>query len=314
MKRTVFLVLALFALMAVGLYAQTEADFDVEKSKDGKSIVIIEYKGKAKDVKIPEKIQNLPVTIIDSAAFAQDKNITSIIIPGSVTSIGDHAFANSTNITSVTFEGSIQSSNLHSTAFFGIGNLRDRYLTTTGGIPGTYTRPAGSTTWTKQAASTAAPAAAETAGLAFTAIKRNSVSPIEEYSVAKGTVTTGAVVIPASYNNLPVTAIGSDAFRGTQITAVTIPDSVKTIGGNAFRDCASLTSVTIGKSVTEIGALAFRGCAKLTSVTFSGQIPFDRFYDSAFLLQGDLYDKYFAAGGGAGTYTRPSGGETWTKK
>jgi len=64
MKKTVFLALALFALMAVGLYAQTEADFTVKKSADGKSVMIDEYNGKATAVNIPAKIQNLPVTSI----------------------------------------------------------------------------------------------------------------------------------------------------------------------------------------------------------------------------------------------------------
>jgi hypothetical protein len=372
MKRTVFLVVALFALMAVGLYAQTEADFKVQKSSDGKGIMIIEYKGSAKEISIPAKIQNLPVTevfldnnenitkvtlpngvkdfqflnftslisvnipnsvtklngdvfggctslatvtipnsvtSIGSMVFDGCINLKSITIPASVTSISQDAFNGCTSLTSVTFSGSTLSS-FSTNAFRGLGDLRLKYFD---GGAGTYTRPANGTTWTKSASAaaapaTAAPAAAETAGLAFTAINSN-----KEYSVAKGTVTTGAVVIPASYNNLPVTEIADKAFNGTQITAVTIPDSVKTIGARAFMDCASLTSVTIGKGVTSIGNMAFGNCAKLTSVTFSGQIPFNSFYQSSFLLQGDIYDKYFAAGGGAGTYTRPSGGETWTK-
>ena len=64
-----------------------------------------------------------------------------------------------------------------------------------------------------------------------------------------------------------VTTIGDDAFEDcSSLTSVTIPDSVTTIGNSAFEDCSSLTSVTIPDSVTEIGWDAFEGCSSLTSV------------------------------------------------
>ncbi len=50
-------------------------------------------------------------------------------------------------------------------------------------------------------------------------------------------------------------------------TSVIIPDSVTSIGEQAFRDCKGLTSVTIGNSVTSIGNDAFNGCIGLTSLS-----------------------------------------------
>jgi hypothetical protein len=81
----------------------------------------------------------------------------------------------------------------------------------------------------------------------------------------------GAVVIPASIDGTPVTAIGNEAFspgyEGIQsITSVTIPNSVTSIGNLAFVNCRSLTSVTIPDSVTSIGGSAFAGCSGLTRV------------------------------------------------
>ncbi|MDR0444578.1 MAG: leucine-rich repeat domain-containing protein, partial [Treponema sp.] len=46
--------------------------------------------------------------------------------------------------------------------------------------------------------------------------------------------TGGAVVIPERINNKPVTTIGQMAFMGKQLTAVTIPNTVTTIGNYAF--------------------------------------------------------------------------------
>jgi len=77
------------------------------------------------------------------------------------------------------------------------------------------------------------------------------------YDVGKGTVLSGAVVIPTIYNGLPVTRILGDKFANTAITSIIIPSSVTYIQDSAFSDCTSLTSVTIPSSVTFIGVNAF---------------------------------------------------------
>jgi hypothetical protein len=48
------------------------------------------------------------------------------------------------------------------------------------------------------------------------------------------------------------------------LTAVTIPDSVTSIGTQAFYRCSGLKTVKIGKSVTSIGDNAFEECSELT--------------------------------------------------
>jgi uncharacterized protein (DUF2147 family) len=110
---------------------------------------------------------------------------------------------------------------------------------------------------------------------------------------AANTSISGAVVIPATYNNLSVTGIQSGAFRNCiNITSVTIPASVTGIGTTAFFTCSNLTSVTFVGSNTSFSA---RGVSS-----------------DSFPAAKDLNDKYQA--GGAGTYTRPAGGTVWTKQ
>ena len=48
---------------------------------------------------------------------------------------------------------------------------------------------------------------------------------------------------------------------------VAVPDSVKTIGEGAFRECPNVTEITLPESCTAIGKNAFRGLARLARVT-----------------------------------------------
>ena len=85
-----------------------------------------------------------------------------------------------------------------------------------------------------------------------------------------------SITIPSS-----VTSIGNGAFSASGLKSITIPSSVKTINLRAFRNCTELASVTIGSGVTSIGEAAFANCTSLTSVTIPRKvesIDFDAFY------------------------------------
>ena len=62
-----------------------------------------------------------------------------------------------------------------------------------------------------------------------------------------------------------IVSIGYDAFRGTCLTEIVFPSTLKMIGDSAFSGCASLTTVVFPEGLSEIGMHAFRGSG-LTSV------------------------------------------------
>ncbi len=87
-----------------------------------------------------------------------------------------------------------------------------------------------------------------------------------------------SVTIPNS-----VSSIGDEAFFACSLTNVTIPNSVTSIGDEAFLSCVSLTSVTIGSGVTNIGNLTFWACANLATAYFQGNAP----------SSGDIFADYY---------------------
>ena len=107
-----------------------------------------------------------------------------------------------------------------------------------------------------------------TEGIIYEVSANGTYAEVIGYS---GTATK--IVIADTYNNLPVKTIYQEAFKNDKaITSVVIPDSVTSIGYNAFYYCDSLTSVTIGNSVTSIGDWAFSDCYSLTSINIPDSV------------------------------------------
>ena len=63
--------------------------------------------------------------------------------------------------------------------------------------------------------------------------------------------------------------IGEDAFRGSDIASVEMPNTMKRLGVHAFADCKNLKNVTLSSSLTLIPMGAFSGCEALEEL----QVP-----------------------------------------
>ena len=91
----------------------------------------------------------------------------------------------------------------------------------------------------------------------------------ETISIIRSPQATGEIKIPSEVEingkKYTVTSILQEAFYGTSLTSVDLPNSLKFIEGWAFQDC-SLKNVTFGNSLYSIGPSAFASCHGLTSV------------------------------------------------
>ena len=74
------------------------------------------------------------------------------------------------------------------------------------------------------------------------------------------------VVIPSKIDGQAVTMIAGDAFAGTSIESVVIPDSVNIVVARAFYGCDQLKTVDFGDGIIEIQEEAFYKCTALESI------------------------------------------------
>lgn len=93
----------------------------------------------------------------------------------------------------------------------------------------------------------------------------------------------GSLTIPSTYNGKPVTRIDGLAFEDCfWLTSITIPDSVTSIGYDAFLFCTDLQSVQLSNNLKSIDSKTFFGCKRLRSITIPDSVEYigkSAFYD-----------------------------------
>jgi hypothetical protein len=290
-KRTIVISLALVVFLSA-CSKQTndiEKDFRVAPLDGGKSLEIARYAGEKQIISIPSRLHGMSVTGIGRGAF-QKKELIKVTIPNSITNIGDGAF-DSNLLTSITIPGNVTS--IGNGAFAGNllasvtipGNVTSIGNSAFVGNPLTSVKIGENVTLDNSFGSdfeTVYDIGKQAGTYGRRDTNRTSrwgkingnflVIGIgtPEVTIASYTGSGGTVTIPESIEKTPVTAIGDGAFLGSQLTKVTIPNSVTTIGTGAFEG-NKLTGITIPDSVTTIGEKAFAG-NQLTSVAIPGSV------------------------------------------
>ena len=77
---------------------------------------------------------------------------------------------------------------------------------------------------------------------------------------------SGELTVPSTVDGKTVFSVGGDAFRDSKITSLTIPNSVKKIGYNAFERCTNLSKIDFGQ-VESISFDTFSNCTALKEIT-----------------------------------------------
>ena len=198
---------------------------------------------------------------IGSCTYINCENLTSVVIPKGVTEINDMAFMGCKNLLTVTIPDTVKKISPY--AFYMCENLCNVVYT------GTEEQWNVIDIYGSNDALTSAERECE-----YTGFTVKSLSDIPGVSY-------GSVNIPETFImddvNYKVTGIGDEAFKGSSIGSIIIPDSVLRIGNSAFEGCTSLTSIHLPTKLLTIGDDAFKGCTHLShSIILNSQfIPDD---------------------------------------
>ena len=193
--------------------------------------------------------------IIDDGAFQNCKKLTRAVIPASVSRIGSKydagVFEDCAALSTVTIKAGIATSTMGDNTFKNCWRLGEIV------IPGNYV---------------------DIGCDAFNGCKSLTKMTLAKNASGEKQYIRGSAFnncVSLNYISLPTTlySIEDDAFRGSVITSVVVPEGVEKIETGAFADCSVLKKVSLPKSLATIGERydtgAFENCPELTTVTIA---------------------------------------------
>ena len=211
------------------------------------------------------------VQTIGNSAF-YSSGLKTVDVPDSVTSLGTEAFYGCTSLVSAAIGDSLRAvpdsvfRNCTALESVEIGNS----VKTIGG--GSYSQNGAFSGCTSLSSVNIPDSVEEIHGYAFYGCKSLTAISLGQNAVSIERSAFENCNRLASIDLENVQTIGINAFYSSGLRTVDIPDSVISLGNNAFYGCTSLASVTIGDSLRTIPDSVFRNCTALESVEIGNSV------------------------------------------
>ena len=199
---------------------------------------------------IPEEVQT-----IDNYAFCNNP-LKKLTLPSTITSIGSGAFLNNYSLQSITCNATTPPS-LGENAF-------NHNISTTVKVPlssiAAYRQAEG---WKNFTNYYGGEVIAD--GITYRIDENDAMVAAAEATLTEANIPSS---VEFEGNQYPVIKINDRVFSGnTNLTSVTLPESLTTLGDRAFEGCKSLKTIKIPSGVTAIPDYCFNHCLSLESVT-----------------------------------------------
>lgn len=254
------IVVLLFVLLfwpATDTLAGSNGDFNYEVTgADGNEIRILKYKGSARSVTIPAKIDGMKVVEIGERAFYNNQSLEQLIMTKGnvIRSIGEEAFSGCTKLNFVDIYRT-QVETIDNSAFQGCIRLENILLPTS--LVSIGERAFYNCTKLNSV------------------IFQNNLEVIEQMAFANCKSLKQAL-LPDTVKQIwseDKTGVYGGVFYGCEkLTKVTLTGKITQIPTNTFYGCTSLTILSMPNTVTEIGSNAFALCTNLSQVRFSNRL------------------------------------------
>ena len=205
---------------------------------------------------IPHKIEGKPVTTIKRDAFITCFDLQTIVIPNSVTQINRGAFIYCNSLENIVFDD-------NPNYRFENGMLLDKEGTVLVACPN-----ADISEIPKTICTIFTDAFYYNKSISDISFEEGSVIQTIEENAFRGS-SLSSISIPNT-----VTSIGDFAFDGCNnlVSVGALPDSLSTIGRRTFYECEKLSDISLNPQLKTIEQYAFYGCVGLTEITIPDSV------------------------------------------